>query len=161
MATITTRAGKGSPLTNNELDANFTNLNNDKAEKTGSNASGTWGISISGNAATATNSSQIGGVAAANVLYGGNGSGSNSASATQNVYELAQYKSGFWDIHDASWTPSTAYWWGATFAHVSNHSAYNFSGQLAFLNGGGGDNIYARTISAGTPTSWSDRKSVV
>jgi hypothetical protein len=29
MATITTRAGKGSPLTNTELDANFTNLSND------------------------------------------------------------------------------------------------------------------------------------
>jgi hypothetical protein len=28
MATIVTRAGKGSPLTNNELDANFVNLNN-------------------------------------------------------------------------------------------------------------------------------------
>jgi hypothetical protein len=27
MASITTRAGKGSPLTNNELDANFNNLN--------------------------------------------------------------------------------------------------------------------------------------
>jgi len=32
MATITTRSGKGSPLTNNEVDANFTNLNNDKLE---------------------------------------------------------------------------------------------------------------------------------
>jgi len=32
MSTITTRAGKGSPLTNNEVDANFTNLNTDKAE---------------------------------------------------------------------------------------------------------------------------------
>lgn len=31
MATITTRAGKGSPLTNAEVDANFTNLNDDKA----------------------------------------------------------------------------------------------------------------------------------
>lgn len=30
MSTIVTRAGKGSPLTNNELDANFTNLNSDK-----------------------------------------------------------------------------------------------------------------------------------
>jgi hypothetical protein len=29
MTTITTRAGKGSPLTNNEVDANFTNLSND------------------------------------------------------------------------------------------------------------------------------------
>jgi hypothetical protein len=28
MVTIVTRAGKGAPLTNNELDANFVNLNN-------------------------------------------------------------------------------------------------------------------------------------
>ena len=34
MATITTRSGKGSPLTNNEVDANFTNLNSDKIELT-------------------------------------------------------------------------------------------------------------------------------
>lgn len=32
MATITTRSGKGSPLTNTEVDANFTNLNSDKVE---------------------------------------------------------------------------------------------------------------------------------
>lgn len=34
MAAITTRAGKGSALTHNEVDANFTNLNNDKLEGT-------------------------------------------------------------------------------------------------------------------------------
>ena len=32
MATIVTRTGKGSPLTNAEVDANFDNLNNDKIE---------------------------------------------------------------------------------------------------------------------------------
>ena len=32
MATIVTRSGKGSPLTNTEVDANFTNLNTDKVE---------------------------------------------------------------------------------------------------------------------------------
>jgi hypothetical protein len=32
MSTIVTRAGKGSPLTNNEIDANVNNLNTDKAE---------------------------------------------------------------------------------------------------------------------------------
>lgn len=32
MTTIVTRAGKGSPLTNNEVDANFTNLNDAKIE---------------------------------------------------------------------------------------------------------------------------------
>jgi hypothetical protein len=33
MTTIVTRAGKGTPLTNAEVDANFSNLNDDKAEK--------------------------------------------------------------------------------------------------------------------------------
>jgi len=32
MATIVTRSGKGSPLTHAEVDANFENLNSDKAE---------------------------------------------------------------------------------------------------------------------------------
>jgi hypothetical protein len=32
MATITLRSSKGSPLTNNEVDGNFTSLNNDKYE---------------------------------------------------------------------------------------------------------------------------------
>jgi len=35
MATITTRAGKEAPLTNAEVDSNFTNLNTDKAETDG------------------------------------------------------------------------------------------------------------------------------
>ena len=40
MATIVTRAGKGSPLTATEGDANFTNLNNDKLEKSGGTITG-------------------------------------------------------------------------------------------------------------------------
>ena len=32
MSTIVTRAGKGSPLTNTEVDANFVNLNDTKVE---------------------------------------------------------------------------------------------------------------------------------
>ncbi|QDP58916.1 MAG: hypothetical protein Unbinned2819contig1003_2 [Prokaryotic dsDNA virus sp.] len=50
MATITTRSGKGSPLSNSEVDSNFTNLNTDKVElddiSVGSNASasGSGGI---------------------------------------------------------------------------------------------------------------------
>jgi hypothetical protein len=32
MSTLVTRAGKGSPLTHNEVDANFTNLNTDKIQ---------------------------------------------------------------------------------------------------------------------------------
>jgi len=40
MATITTRSGKGSPLTNNEVDANFNNLNTDKLELSGGTLTG-------------------------------------------------------------------------------------------------------------------------
>jgi hypothetical protein len=45
MSTIVTRAGKGSPLTNNEVDSNFTNLNTDKIQVTGTPTNGqavTW-----------------------------------------------------------------------------------------------------------------------
>jgi hypothetical protein len=40
MSTIVTRAGKGSPLTHVEVDANFTNLNTDKVEKTAADITG-------------------------------------------------------------------------------------------------------------------------
>jgi hypothetical protein len=47
MATIVTRAGKGSPLTHNEVDSNFTNLNTDKVELVGTSP-----VSISVNTAS-------------------------------------------------------------------------------------------------------------
>ena len=40
MATIITRSGKGAPLTNAEVDANFTNLNTDKVETSAISAFG-------------------------------------------------------------------------------------------------------------------------
>ena len=40
MTTIVTRSGKGSPLTNAEVDANFTNLNTDKLDLTGGTLTG-------------------------------------------------------------------------------------------------------------------------
>ena len=40
MATIITRSGKGLPLTNTEVDNNFTNLNTDKVEKSGDSMTG-------------------------------------------------------------------------------------------------------------------------
>lgn len=50
MATIITRAAKGAPLTHNEVDANFTNLNTDKIEASDLTAGA--GISISGTTIT-------------------------------------------------------------------------------------------------------------
>ena len=48
MATIVTRSGKGSPLTNNEVAANFTNLNTDKLEVGGGTLTGALTISSGG-----------------------------------------------------------------------------------------------------------------
>ena len=50
MATIVTRAGKGSPLTHDEVDANFDNLNTDKVE---TSAIGTAAAANTGDFATA------------------------------------------------------------------------------------------------------------
>ena len=53
MSTIVTRAGKGSPLTHNEVDANFTNLNTDKAGYiTGEGGTVTQAPSLKTNAVT-------------------------------------------------------------------------------------------------------------
>jgi len=54
MSTIVTRAGKGSALTHNEVDANFTNLNTDKIQS-GNTVSSLTVTSISGTTATYTN----------------------------------------------------------------------------------------------------------
>lgn len=48
-------SAKGSPLTNLELDGNFKSLNDNKVELSGTGATGTWDISITGNAGTVTN----------------------------------------------------------------------------------------------------------
>lgn len=40
MSTVTLRSVKGTPLTNAEVDANFSNLNTDKIEVTGSPTNG-------------------------------------------------------------------------------------------------------------------------
>ena len=54
MTILTTRAGKGSPLTNNEMDANFTNLNTDKIETS------EIGVSVQPYDATLLNAADIG-----------------------------------------------------------------------------------------------------
>jgi hypothetical protein len=51
MATIVTRSGKGSPLTNTEVDANFTNINTDKLE---TSAVSTYGLTLLDDADAAT-----------------------------------------------------------------------------------------------------------
>lgn len=57
MSTITTRYNKGAPLTNSEIDANFTNLNTDKLEKAGGAVTGALSVAgaLTANGAVSAN----------------------------------------------------------------------------------------------------------
>ena len=70
MATIVTRSGKGSPLTNTEVDANFTNLNSDKLETS----------------AAYTNANAVAAVVASNLNMGSNNITTTGKMLFANVY---------------------------------------------------------------------------
>jgi|GEM_PF-5674987 hypothetical protein len=119
-------------------------------------AAGTAPLAVTSNTVvTNLNADLLDGIDTSKIIYGSNVAGINIAPATQNVYDVSQYKAGFWDVNGASWTPTTGWYWGATFAHESNGSSYNYSGQLIFQNSNGGNGVYARTIAGGTPSGWS------
>lgn len=69
MSTITTRSGKGSPLTNAEVDTNFTNLNTDKVEVTGAPSGGQAIVRNSAN--TAWVSTTLNDPVAMSLVFGG------------------------------------------------------------------------------------------
>ena len=92
MSTIVTRAGKGSPLTHNEVDANFTNLNTDKVEKT---AAAITGGTINGTTIGATTPSSIVGTTITGQTGRVNGTGQNLALQSQTYT-------------NATWVSSTA-----------------------------------------------------
>jgi hypothetical protein len=89
MTTITTRSGKGSPLTNNEVDANFTNLNTDKVE--------TSGDSMTGNLSFGDNNKSIFGAGSdlqifhdgSNSFINEAGTGDLSIKASNNLYLMS------------------------------------------------------------------------
>jgi hypothetical protein len=59
MATIVTRAGKGSPLTHEEVDANFTNLNDEAATKAPLASPALTGTPTAPTASVGTNTTQV------------------------------------------------------------------------------------------------------
>lgn len=77
MSTLTTRAGKGSPLTNTEVDNNFTNLNTDKYEASDDISVGA--VTYTGNFVAGMNAS----VTAAGTVQG-------DATALTKTYNLVQ-----------------------------------------------------------------------
>ena len=96
MSTIVTRAGKGSPLTHNEVDANFNNLNTDKVEKT---AAAITGGTINGTTIGATTPSTgvfsdltDSGLTSGRVTYAG--TGGNLKDASNFTYDGTNLQAG-------------------------------------------------------------------
>jgi hypothetical protein len=109
MSTIVTRAGKGSPLTHVEVDANFTNLDTDKVEKT---AAAISGGTINGTTIGATTPSSVNATTITGQTARVNGTGTN----------LATFSS---VLTNANWTPT-----GLT---VTGSQTDPFSGTTAAL----------------------------
>lgn len=80
MATITTRAGKGSTLTHTEVDDNFTNLNTDKYES---------GDSMVANTVTATSFVKSGGTSSQFLMADGSTSTSTGGATVDDATALA------------------------------------------------------------------------
>ena len=81
MATIVTRAGKDAPLTHAEVDANFTNLNNDKVETSSISAFGASLIDDANDAA-ARATLGLGTLATQSGTFSGTSSGTNTGDQT-------------------------------------------------------------------------------
>ena len=88
------------------------NYTNYSPSLTGGGASGTWGINITGNAATATNSSQLGGVTASNYFR---------TDGTYPNTDMNSVVEGFWHIASGSAnTPINQYGHRWDYDHVQN-----------------------------------------
>jgi len=119
---------------------------------TGGGASGTWGINISGNAATATNATNanaIGGVDISRIVYGSNSTKSTGNDGGDINVALS---SGFYDGYAMVGAPTAS-----TYYHliVNRHSnaGNNYQMQFAgnFFNSG---LLYYRIIDNNTPSGW-------
>ena len=89
MTTIVTRAGKGSPLTNNEVDTNFTNLNNAKIETLTSN-NGSIVITGTGSTRNLSITGSTAGGGGASVSYYFNGSVNQGTIGGNTYYEMSR-----------------------------------------------------------------------
>ena len=120
MATIVTRSGKGSPLTNTEVDANFTNLNNDKLETNAEVRAAVEAASDS-NVFTDADHTKLNGVAAsANNYSHPTGNGNNHIPSNGSSGQILGYASA-----------GTAQWQAAPSSDLVDDTSPQLGGDLA------------------------------
>jgi len=144
MSTIVTRAGKGSPLTNAEMDANISNLNTDKLEVSNLASPPAIGGSVpnTGSFTTLTSSNPIA------VTSGGTGS-STAGGARTNLGVAASGA-----ITSSGLTQSTSRLIGRTTAGTGANEEISVSSPLTFSAGALGiGNIPVANLNSGTSAS--------
>ena len=133
MSTIVTRSGKGSPLTHNEVDANFTNLDTDKVEKT---AAAITGGTINGTTIGATTPSTVNATTITGQTARLNGTGTNLVLQSQNFENAAWTKTAVTATASGATAPdstSTA----ITILETVANSAHNFAPTTALTTSSG------------------------
>jgi hypothetical protein len=110
MSTIVTRAGKGTPLTHNEVDANFTNLNTDKLEVGAAfNAAVAATPAVTANTAKVTNATHTGDATGATALTIANDAVTNAKAANMATGTIkGRATAGTGDPEDLTGTQATA-----------------------------------------------------
>ena len=156
MSTIVTRAGKGSPLTHTEVDANFTNLNTDKLEVGAAfNAAVAATPAVTANTAKVTNATHTGDVTGATALTIANDAVTNAKAADMATARIkGRATAGTGDPEDLTGTQATALLDAFTsaakgLAPASGGGTTNFlraDGTWAAPGGGGGTYDYGKTL---------------
>tara|TARA_B100000508_G_scaffold122694_1_gene104949 strand:+ start:4023 stop:9425 length:5403 start_codon:yes stop_codon:yes gene_type:complete len=135
---VTTGEWNGTALTNAYVSDTLTVGSGGSVDSTALTDGGTisfdWVDAEVADTLTIGSASTIAGEDVDNFLFGDTAAGSLSASAAEDLTEMAIYKSGFWDVNGASWTPTTGWWWGSTFAHRINNDSYLYGAQIIFEN---------------------------
>lgn len=159
MSTIVTRAGKGSALTHNEVDANFTNLNNDKLQS-GNTAAALTITNLSGTTVTYTNANISSATISGGTITGitdlaiaDGGTGASTAQAAINALVASVTSGSYLRGNGTNVVMSTIQVDDVpTLNQNTTGTASNVTGTVAIANGGTGQTTANNAFNALVPS---------